>query len=248
VGKVVLVTGAGSGIGRASALTFAEEGARVFVSDIDSTAGQETVQLVQRSGGDALFIQSDVTRSAEVQALIERTVADYGRLDCAHNNAGILGDVAMTADCTEENWNNVINVNLNSVFLCMKYEIIQMLKQEKGAIVNTASTCGLAGWAEIPAYNASKHGVIGLTRTAALEYSARGIRVNSVSPGVTKTALIKKRIQDTPSIEAEFINLHPIGHLAEPEEIAEAIVWLCSDAASFVTGESLVVDGGFLAR
>jgi len=247
-GKVALVTGAASGIGQASALKFAEEGATVIVSDIDPGGGQATLDLIAQKGGRATFIKSDVTQSDDVVALIEIIVHRYGRLDCAHNNAGILGEVAMTADCSEENWHRVLAINLTAVFLCMKYELTQMLKQGQGAIVNTASTCGLAGWAEIPAYNASKHGVIGLTKTAALEYSRMGIRVNSVAPGVTKTTLIKKRIEDTPSMEAEFIKLHPIGRMAEPAEIAEAVVWLCSDAASFVTGENLVVDGGFLAQ
>src|SRR6266568_3019327 len=247
-GKVALVTGAGSGIGRASALTFAREGAKVVVADVVVEGGEETVGMIKRAGGEALFVKADVSQAAEVEALINKTLATYGRLDCAHNNAGIEGAVATTAECTEENWDRIIIINLKGVWLCMKYEIPQMLKQGGGAIVNTASAAGLVGYPRGAAYVASKHGVVGLTKTAALEYAKVGIRVNAVCPGYIRTPLLADTLTSQPEMEAQIVARHPVGRMGKPEEIAEAVVWLCSDAASFVTGHTMTVDGGYVAQ
>ena len=247
-GKVALVTGGSSGIGRAAARAFAREGARVMIADVTVAGGHETVSLIQEAGGEAAFIQVDVTQAAGVAALIARTVAVYGRLDCAHNNAGIEGTTGPTADCTEDNWDRVISVNLKGVWLCMQSEIPQMLQQGSGAIVNTASVAGLVGARGLPAYVASKHGVVGLTRTAALEYARAGIRVNAVCPGVIRTPMVERLLRDRPHAEARLRELEPVGRLGTPEEVAEAVVWLCSDAASFVTGHAMAVDGGIVAQ
>src|SRR5437867_8084998 len=244
--KVAFVTGAGSGIGRASALTFAREGAKVVVADVVVEGGEETVGMIKRAGGEALFVRADVSQAAEVEALINKTLATYGRLDCAHNNAGIEGAVATTAECTEENWDRIIIINLKGVWLCMKYEIPQMLKQGGGAIVNTASTAGLVGLEGSPAYCASKGGVIQLTRAAALDYAKVGIRVNAVCPGVIRTPMVERLVGT--EAEAGLIAMEPIGRMGKPEEVAEAVVWLCSDAASFVTGNAMPVDGGLVAQ
>lgn len=247
-GKVALVTGAGSGIGRASAMAFAQEGAKVVVADIVVEGGEETVQMIKEAGGEAIFVKVDVSQAAAVEAMVNKTVETYGRLDYAHNNAGIEGAMSSTVDCTEETWDSTININLKGVWLCMKYEIPQMLKQGGGAIVNTASLAGLVGSAGLPAYVASKHGVNGLTKTAALEYSKKGIRVNSVCPGAIRTPMIQRIVDENPEMEELLANLHPIGRSGEPEEIAQAVVWLCSDAASFVTGFPMAVDGGAFAQ
>lgn len=244
-GKVAMVTGAGSGIGRASALAFAKNGAKVVVNDIVAEGAEETVEMIKAAGGEAIFVKADVTQAIEVEALINKTVEIYGRLDYAHNNAGIDGEPAPLADCTIENWDRTIGINLRGVFLCMKYEIPQMVKQGSGAIVNTASIAGLIGTASMPAYNASKHGVVGLTRTAALEYAAAGVRINAVCPGATRTALLENIMAVMPELLETLESSHPIGRIAEPEEIANTVVWLCSDEASFVTGHPMVVDGGY---
>lgn len=247
-GKVALVTGGGSGIGRATALIFAREGAQVVVADIVTEGGEETVRLVKAAGGDAVFVRTDVSKAAEVEALIKKVVVTYGQLDCAFNNAGIEGMVAPTADCTEENWDRVLAINLKGVWLCMKYEIPQMLKQGGGAIVNTSSVGGLIGSAGgTPAYIASKHGVVGLTKAAALEYAKAGIRVNAVCPGATLTPM-QERAFTSPQMAELVSAMQPMGRLGKPEEIAEAVVWLCSDAASFVTGCAMPVDGGWVAQ
>src|SRR2546421_11492505 len=243
-GKVALVTGAASGIGRASALAFAREGAKTVVADVLVEGGEETVRIIKERGGDALLVRTDVSKAAEVEALIQKIVEIYGRLDYAHNNAGIAGADAPTADCTEENWDHTIAINLKGVWLCMKYEIPQMLKQGGGAIVNTASTAGLVGLEGSPAYCASKGGVIQLTRAAALEYARAGIRVNAVCPGVIRTPMVERLLGDRPRAEARLRELEPVGRLGTPEEVAEAVVWLCSDAASFVTGHAMSVDCG----
>jgi len=246
--QVALVTGGSSGIGRASACAFAREGARVMVADVAVEGGQETARLIQEAGGEATFMQVDVTQTADVAALMARIIAVYGRLDCAHNNAGVEGAISPIADCTEENWDRVISVNLKGVWLCMKYEIAQMLQQDGGTIVNTASVAGLVGARGIPAYVASKHGVVGLTKAAALEYARAGIRVNAVCPGVIRTPMVERLFGDRPQAEARLRDLEPVGRLGTPEEVAEAVVLLCSDAASFVTGHAMSVDGGMVTQ
>src|SRR5882762_10712550 len=248
-GKVALVTGAASGIGRASALAFAREGAKTVVADVLVEGGEETVRIIKEAGGDALLVRTDVSKAAEVETLIQKIVETYGRLDYAHNNAGIAGADAPTADCTEENWDHTIAINHKGVWLCMKYEIPQMLKQGGGAIVNTASVAGLVGLAGRAAYVASKHGVVGITRTAALEYAQQGIRVNCVCPGYIRTPMVAYVLQQAGAqLEEQMVAREPIGRLGTPEEVAEAVVWLCSDAASVVTGHTMTVDGGFVAQ
>ena len=248
-GKVALVTGAGMGIGRASALAFAREGAKVVVADILSVAGKETVSLIKKTGGEAIFVKADVSKADQVQALVNKAVDTYGRLNYAHNNAGISGTPGVTtADCTEENWNQVMNINLKGTWYCMKYEIPEMLKIGGGAIVNTASKAGLVGSPGVPAYVASKHGVVGLTKAAALEYAKQGIRVNAVCPGVVLTELVQRFWDADPKVKAHAADAIPLGRVAMPEEIAEAAVWLCSDAASFITGHAMAVDGGTVAQ
>ena len=251
-GRVALVTGGSSGIGRASAIAFARNGAKVVVADINVEGGQETERIIKQAGGDAIFIKTDVSKAAEVASMIDKTIEKYGRLDCAHNNAGILirGINAQTTKCTEEDWDRVISINLKGVWLCMKYEIPQMLKQGAGAIVNTSSIAGLVALENSVAYNASKHGVVGLTRAAALEYAKGGIRVNAVCPGFVSTPMLE---QNTDEAEAQALVERlkiemPLGRKGTPEEVAEAVVWLCSDAASFITGHALAVDGGWVAK
>ena len=247
-GKVVLVTGGGSGIGRASALALAREGADVVVSDVVEEGGNETLRLIEEAGGKGLFLRGDVADATDVQRIIEEVEAHYGRLDCAFNNAGIEGIQAPTADCTEENWDRVLRVNLKGTWLCMKYEIPLMLKQHRGSIVNTASVAGLVGFPGIVAYNASKGGVIQLTKTAALEYATEGIRVNAVCPGVIRTPMVERFLGGSAEAEAAFVAMEPVGRMGTPEEIADAVVWLLSDASSFVTGDALPVDGGLVAQ
>ncbi len=247
--KVALVTGAGSGIGRATALALAREGARVVVADLVEEGGQETVGLVQKAGGEASFVKVDVAQAAEVEALVKKSVEVFGRIDCAFNNAGIEGAIAPIARYGEEDFDRVIAINLKGVFLCLKYEIAQLLEQGGGgAIVNTASAAGLIGAPTMPAYVASKHGVIGLTKSAALAYARRGIRVNAVCPGVIRTPMVERVISEFPQAETNFLVEQPIQRFGMPEEIAEAVVWLCSDAASLVTGVPVPVDGGYVAH
>ncbi len=219
-GKVALVTGASSGIGRATALAFAREGAKVVVADVQVEGGHETERMIKEAGAEAIFVKTDVSDAAEVERLINRAIGTFGRLDCAHNNAGIEGITAPTADCTEENWDRIININLKGVWLCMKYEIPQMPKQGSGAIVNTASVAGLVGFQGSPAYCASKGGIIQLTRTAALEYATKGIRINAVCPGVIRTPMVERVTGGKPEAEAQFIALEPVGRMGTPEEIA----------------------------
>lgn len=246
-GKIALITGGSSGIGRATALAFARRGGKVVIADVDIKGGEETVRMIKEMRGEALFVKTDVSKAAEVEAVINKAVKTYGRLDCAHNNAGIgtLGARPFTAECTEENWDRIISINLKGVWLCMKYEIPQMLKQGGGAIVNTSSVAGLVGLAGASTYAASKHGVIGLTKTAALEYAPKGIRINAVCPGLIHTPLIERISSKGPDFEKA--RLGPIGRMGTPEEVAEAVVWLCSEAASFVTGHAMAVDGGKVA-
>ena len=247
-GQVALVTGAGSGIGRASALAFARAGARVVVADVATPGGEETLGLITASGGEAHFVRADVSQSGDVEALVRQTIERYGRLDLAHNNAGVESGRASTHACTEENWDRTLAINLKGVWLCLKYELPEMLRQGGGAIVNTASVAGLVGLPELPAYVASKHGIVGLTRTAALEYAPRGIRVNAVCPGVIRTPMVERFAAANPQAQTELSAAEPIGRLGEPEEVAQAVLWLCSAAASFVTGTCLPVDGGWVAR
>jgi NAD(P)-dependent dehydrogenase (short-subunit alcohol dehydrogenase family) len=247
-GRVALVTGAAAGIGRAAAEAFARQGAKVVVSDVTAEAGEAVAAGIRGAGGEAEFVRCDVARPAEVEALVRRTAGLFGRLDCAFNNAGIEGVSAPTAECTEENWDRVIGTNLKGVWLCMRHEIPVMLRQGGGAIVNCASVAGLVGFRGIPAYTASKHGLIGLTRTAALEYATQGIRVNAVCPGVIRTAMVERFTHADPQAEAGLVAAEPVGRMGTPEEVAAAVLWLCSDAASFVTGHALAVDGGMVAQ
>lgn len=247
-GKVALVTGASSGIGRATALAFAREGAKVVVADVTVEGGEETVALIKKAGGEAIFVKTDVSKAAEVEALVNKAVATYGRLDCAHNNAGIAGNSKTVVDDTEDNWDRILAINLKGVWWCMKYEIAQMLKQGGGAIVNTASDAGLIGVRRGGAYVASKHGVVGLTKTAALEYAKAGIRVNCVCPGPIDTPMLQGIGGRNQQVMEKMAAAQPGGRLGKPEEIAEAAVWLCSDAASFITGLPMPVDGGYMAQ
>lgn len=247
-GKVALVTGAGDGIGRACALALAGAGACVAVSDVDAKGGRQTVEMIERGGGEAIFVEADVSGGAAVHALVETVVRRFGGIDCAVNNAGIEGHMAPTAECTEENWDRTTAVNLKGVWLCMREEIPQMLKRGGGSIVNMASVAGLVGFENLPAYCASKGGVVQLTKTAALEYATRGIRVNAICPGVIRTAMVERILGGDSEQEKAFTQLEPVGRMGKAEEIAEAALWLCSDASSFVTGDAIAVDGGFIAR
>jgi NAD(P)-dependent dehydrogenase (short-subunit alcohol dehydrogenase family) len=246
-GKVGLVTGGTSGIGRETAVLFAKAGAKVVVAGRREVEGQETVELICAAGGDGLFVKTDVSKASEVDALVRKTVEKFGRLDVAFNNAGIEGVWAPIVRQSEEDWDRTIDINLKGVWLCLKYEIRQMLKQGNGgAVVNMASIIGLIGSAGVAAYSASKHGVIGLTKTAALENAKSGIRINAVCPGFTETPMADRSLR-APAVRKYVLSCHPIGRLGKPIEIAEAVVWMCSDRASFMTGQSLVLDGGFLA-
>ena len=243
-GKIVLVTGAASGIGRATALAFAREEAKVVVSDIVVEGGNETVQMVKGAGGEAIFIKADVSRAQDVQTLIQKIVKTYGRLDCAYNNAGIEAPMGSLIDCSEEDFDRNVRINLKGTWLCLKHEIPQMAKQGGGVIVNAASTAGLVGSPGIGVYGASKGGIIQLTRTAAFEYAKDGIRVNAVCPGGIATPMLQRLIEymvTQPQLQTAAVM--PIG---QPEDIAEAVVWLCSDASRFVNGHAMVLNGGYI--
>lgn len=244
--KVALVTGGSFGIGRATSIAFAKKGAKVVIADW--VEDNETLSTINESGGEAIFIKCDVSKTTEIKELIKKTISTFGRLNYAFNNAGIEGISAPVQDCTEENWDKTIGVNLKGIWLSMKYEIPEMLKLGKGVIVNCASIAGLVGYQGLPAYVASKHGVIGLTKTAALECAKLGIRVNAVCPGAIKTPMIDRLTGNKKEVEEQFAAMEPIGRLGKPEEVADVVTWLCSDEASFVTGHAMAVDGGWVAQ
>jgi NAD(P)-dependent dehydrogenase (short-subunit alcohol dehydrogenase family) len=244
-GKVAFITGGASGIGRATALAFARAGASVAVADVSEGGNQETARLIEEENGRALAVKCDVSRSDDVQTALNKTIEAFGRLDFAFNNAGIEPrKPAPTADYDEEEWNRIIDIDLRGVFLCMKHEIPLILKQGGGAIVNTSSGAGIIGIKGSPAYTAAKHGVIGLTRAAALDYAAQNIHINAVCPGYIATPMMDRFTGGTPEGRAKVISEEPVGRMGTPEEIAAAVLWLCSDATRFVIGHALVVDGG----
>lgn len=243
--KVAIVTGGAKGIGESTALLFAKEGAKVVVSDIDEENGKHVVEAIKENGGEAIFVKSDASKAEDHEELVKKTVDAYSKLDIAINNAGIGGPLSKTAEYPIDGWNNVINLNLNGVFYGTRYQIAEMLKNGGGSIVNIASILGQVGTANSPAYVAAKHGVVGLTKTAAIEYAKEGIRVNSVGPGYIKTPLLNALDDDTLEM---LKGMHPIGRLGKPEEVAEIILWLASDKASFVTGNYYAVDGGYLSQ
>jgi len=251
-GKSALITGAGAGIGRATAMRFAKEGARVLISDIDPKGGAETLELVRDAGGDASFFQADVANATDVAAMVEHAVSKYGRLDCAVNNAGIEGRIVPLTEQTEADFDRVLSVNLRGVFLCLRAEISAMLKTGGGAIVNLSSVAGLIGFPGLSPYVASKHGVNGLTKNAALEFAPKGIRVNSVCPGGIDTRMLDSLAEQasggSQSTSEMMAPLHPLGRIGTAEEVASLIAWLCSDSASFVTGAHVPVDGGYVAQ
>lgn len=247
-GKVGIVTAAGSGIGRASALAFAREGAKVVVSDIVEEAGQKTLQMLEEAGGEGIFVKCDVSHEEEVKQLIEATVKKYGRLDWAHNNAGIGTPTLPITETKTEDWERTFKVNLEGMYFCLKYEIPAMLQFGGGAIVNTASTAGLLGVYGLSPYSSSKWGVNGLTKSVALEYGKQGIRVNSICPGMTLTPAVEAWSKEVPEQAEATKNAIPLGRLGKPEDQANAAVWLCSDQASYITGVNLPVDGGQTAQ
>lgn len=248
-GKVALVTGAGSGIGQATSKAFAALNARVVVNDINAAGAAETIELISAAGGEALFVEADVSRSDQVESMISQVVSAWGRLDFACNNAGMGGVPAKTADCTEQNWDRETGVMFKGVWLCMKYELLQMLKNGGGNIVNIASVAGQVGYENVsPTLSACKFGVIGLTKTAALEYAQQNIRVNAVCPGTTLSQQIIGVGEQHPGMIEAQEALHPMGRLGQPAEIADAVTWLCSGHSTFVTGHTLTVDGGYTAQ
>lgn len=251
-GLTALVTGAGAGIGRATALTFAAEGANVVVSDINSDGGQGTVDLIKKAGGTAIFIKADISKKTDVKTLISQSIANYGSIDCAVNNAGIEGQISPLIDQPENNFDAIISVNLKGVFLCLQAELDAMVKSGGGAIVSLSSIAGLIGFPGLSPYVAAKHGVIGLTKNAALEYAQSGIRVNAVCPGGIDTRMLDSLAEQATAgaqTSSEMMNpLHPMGRIGTPQEVAELIVWLCSPRASFITGTAIPVDGGYVAQ
>jgi NAD(P)-dependent dehydrogenase (short-subunit alcohol dehydrogenase family) len=247
-GKVSLITGAGSGIGRATARIFAREGARLVLADVADDGGNETLKMVKDAGAEGFYVRCDVANETEVEALVGRAVTQYGRLDCAFNNAGIGGAGRLTHEYSLAEWNRVIAINLTGVWLCMRAEIAQMLKQKSGVIVNTSSIMGLTGAIRVPAYTAAKHGVAGLTKAAALEYARHGIRINAVCPAPIYTPLLMSAFEKRPDMEDRYARSEPMKRIGQPEEVGEAVAWLCSDRASYVTGLPMPVDGGYMAQ
>ena len=243
-GKVVIVTGGSSGLGRAAARAFSQEGADVVVADVNEAGAAETVKMITNAGGKAFVMKTDVSRADQVEALVKETVRGFGKLNCAFNNAGIEGGAFLTGQYPEEEWDRVISINQKGVMLCMKYEIEQMLLDGGGAILNTSSGAGIRGLAYQSAYSTSKHAIIGLTRTAAVEYAKKGVRVNAICPGFIDTGLTRIVLTKKPHLEEKYKKLVPMGRFGREEEVAEAAVWLLSDASSFITGHALVLDGG----
>ena len=245
--KSIICTGAGSGIGRAASLLAARAGARVSIADINDRGGQETVDMIQSAGGEATFVHTDIANEHDVQKMVQQAVGRYGRLDGAFNNAAVPHVAKLVHEMTLAEWERNIDITLNGTFLCMKYEILSMLKTGGGAIVNTSSGAGLRGFRTAAEYTAAKHGVIGLTRTAALDYAERNIRVNAIAPGAVRTAMMQASLAADPALESYIASTNPMKRLAEPSELGEGAVWLLSDAASFVTGTCLSIDGGYMA-
>src|ERR671911_1581858 len=243
-GRVAFVTGAGGGIGRAAALAFAHEGASVVVADVSEQDNRGTARMIEESGGRALAVRCDVTRSEDVKAALDQTIETFGRLDVAFNNAGVEQEPKAAAELTEEEWDRIVAINLRGVFLCMKYEIPLLLEQGGGAITNCSSGAGVRGFEGQAAYVAAKHGVVGLSKAAALDYAASNIRINAICPGIIDTEMMQRFSGGTPEGRAAVIAQEPIGRMGTPEEIAAAVLWLCSDAASFAVGHAMVVDGG----
>lgn len=245
--KVGLITGGASGIGLATAQVFVREEAKVVIADMDTTQGEDAAHQICTSGGEAIFVKTDVSKSGDVEALVQKTIDAFGQLDCAFNNAGIFGNSAPLTDYTEDEWDHLININLKGVWLCMKYEIPHMLKRG-GSIVNASSVSGLVGSKSSPLYAASKHGVTGLTRTAALQYADKKIRVNCTCPGAIHTPMLEHIFSLNPANREKYTAAAPIGRLAKPEEVGEAVAWLCSDASGYITGVALPIDGGWVAQ
>jgi NAD(P)-dependent dehydrogenase (short-subunit alcohol dehydrogenase family) len=246
--KVALITGGSSGIGQAAARLFAAEGAKVVIADVNAEGGEKTVSSIRDAGGTAHFVQADVSKAADVEALVAKVVELHGRLDCAYNNAGILGEIVSLVDHSEATWHQTIDTNLKGTWLCMKYEIPQMLKQGSGAIVNTTATAAIKGSPHRSAYAASKAGIVSLSKSAAMEYAEYGLRINVICPSHTRSHMLEQFFELRPELEASFIAQAPMARIAAPEEVAEGALWLCSDASSFVTGHVLALDGGYLAR
>ena len=246
--QVALVTGASMGIGRATALEFARRGADMVICDVDEDAGVGVAEEIRDLGVTCTFVRADVSSTDDIDHLFEVIDDEYGRLDVACNNAGIEGEQAPVGECSLDNWHQTIGVNLDGVFYCLRREIERMLSQGGGAIANVSSVAGVSGFPNLPAYVASKHGVVGLTKAAALDYAEDNIRINAVCPGVIDTPMVERTTGNDPDVEQQYIAMEPVGRMGTPQEIADSIVWICSDKASFVTGETLAVDGGFLAR
>jgi NAD(P)-dependent dehydrogenase (short-subunit alcohol dehydrogenase family) len=246
--KVAIITGGSSGIGRATAVALAKEGVRVVIAARRAKEGEETVLLVKQAGGDGIFVKTDVANEEDVRSLVEKTVKTYGRLDYAFNNAAIEETTKSFVDQTSSVFDSIMNINVKGVWLSMKYEIPQMLKNGGGSIVNTSSVAGVNGFPQMPIYVASKHAVLGLTKSSALEYAKSGIRINAVAPGAVETDMYERAVGGNKQFLQTLIAMHPIGHIGKPEEIANAVVWLLSDKASFVTGHTLLVDGGMISR